>query len=157
MNIKLIFFICLIFFSSLTYGKTNSIHSLTWEMMEGLNIDTGQISSELIKLENKTVEISGFMVPLNMEVSIDKIKEFLLVSNPLSCYHIPPPPLNQIIFVKMTKAIPINMDYRGVSITGKLQLSTKTTDEGFITFELLGTSAKEAHLEFDDPFEEFLF
>ena len=59
--------------------------------------------------------------------------------------------------IKMTKAIPINMDYRGVSITGKLQLSTKTTDEGFFTFELLGTSAKEANLEFDDPFEEFLF
>ena len=157
MKIKFFIVIGMLFICTLSFGKSNSIPSLTWEMMEGLNIETGNMSSDLKNLENKIIEISGFMVPLNMDVSIDKIKEFLLVSNPLSCYHIPPPPLNQIVFVKMNKAIPMNMDYRGVSITGRIQFSRKTTEEGFFTFELIGISAKEANLEFNDPFDDFLY
>jgi hypothetical protein len=51
------------------------------------------------ELNGQRVRIPGYLLPL--EVSAAKVTEFLLVPYVGACIHVPPPPPNQIIYVKM--------------------------------------------------------
>ncbi len=54
------------------------------------------------ELDGKRVKIGGYVVPLDFEAT--SIKEFLLVPFVGACIHVPPPPANQIIYVKAARA-----------------------------------------------------
>jgi hypothetical protein len=53
------------------------------------------------ELNGQRVRIPGYLLPL--EVSATKVTEFLLVPYIGACIHVPPPPPNQIIYVKLGK------------------------------------------------------
>ncbi|HEY6997841.1 MAG TPA: DUF3299 domain-containing protein [Candidatus Binatia bacterium] len=53
------------------------------------------------KFEGSLVRIAGYIVPL--EDGSHQVSEFLLVPYPTDCIHVPPPPTNQIVHVKMEK------------------------------------------------------
>lgn len=53
-------------------------------------------------LDGRRVKLPGFVVPL--EGDGDKIREFLLVPYFGACIHVPPPPSNQVVYVKVPKA-----------------------------------------------------
>ena len=128
--------------------------TLSWDLMSQLNIESGEMPDTLRKFDGKILEVTGFIVPLELDEYIDKVKEFLLVPDPFSCYHVPPPPLNQIIHVSMKKAIPLDMDFRGVTIKGKLSISPHEYDTKLMSFKLTGLSAKKAQIDmqgFYDP------
>jgi len=127
--------------------------SVTWPMMSELNIETGEASEALQSVNHQFVEVSGFIVPLEMDDMIDEVSDFLLVPDPMACIHVPPPPPNQMISVKMKAPIPLDMDYRGVAIQGQLSI---VQADGIYTYELAGESAKDANIEFDDPFLELM-
>jgi len=55
-------------------------------------------------LDGKTVSIGGYMLPL--EYSGTKVTEFLLVPYLGACIHVPPPPPNQIVHVKIAQGSP---------------------------------------------------
>ena len=137
--------------------------SVSWDLMAKLNIDTGDMPENLKRLDGKTLEVSGFIVPLELDEYIDQVKEFLLVPDPFSCYHVPPPPLNQIIHVSMKKAIPLDMDYRGVTIKGVFNISPHEYDSKLMSFKMLGKSAKKADIDMqnfvipDMETQEFIF
>ena len=137
--------------------------SVSWDLMAKLNIDTGDMPENLKRLDGKTLEVSGFIVPLELDEYIDQVKEFLLVPDPFSCYHVPPPPLNQIIHVSMKKAIPLDMDYRGVTIKGVFNISQHEYDSKLMSFKMLGKSAKKADIDMqnfvipDMETQEFIF
>jgi hypothetical protein len=50
------------------------------------------------ELEGKTVRIPGFLLPL--EFDNDRVTEFFLVPYVGACIHTPPPPPNQIVYVR---------------------------------------------------------
>jgi uncharacterized protein len=52
------------------------------------------------KLNGQRVRIPGFVVPLEMNPN-GTVREFLLVPYFGACIHVPPPPPNQIVYVKM--------------------------------------------------------
>ncbi len=52
-------------------------------------------------LNGQRVRIPGYLLPL--EVSATKVTEFLLVPYVGACIHVPPPPPNQIIYVKIVQ------------------------------------------------------
>jgi hypothetical protein len=61
-----------------------------------------EIRTSVVKeLNGKMVRIPGYLLPL--EVSGAKVTEFLLVPYVGACIHVPPPPPNQIIYVKAAK------------------------------------------------------
>ena len=124
---------------------------LSWEELGELNIDTGEMTPSLTNKMNKKVAIGGFIVPLESDGYLDKVKEFMLIPQPLACYHVPLPPANQIVYVKMKKAIPLDIDRTGVEIKGVLsQVSDDfSDDESVYSFLLEGISAKEADIEVD--------
>jgi hypothetical protein len=51
----------------------------------------------------KAVKIPGFVVPLDMEAG--ELTEFFLVPYFGACIHVPPPPPNQIVFVKSASPV----------------------------------------------------
>ena len=95
-------------------------------------------------------------MPLEDDGDIDYVKEFLLVPDPMSCIHEPPPPPNQMIYVTMNEAIPLDMDLRGVYISGKLSLASTDMRKNYVGYEMVGKFAKEANIEMYDPWAEIL-
>ena len=90
-------------------------------------------------LEGATVRLPGFIVPLDPLKSSGPsaaVSEFLLVPYFGSCIHVPPPPPNQIVYVRTTRRAGIDSIYDAYWITGKLHLQTKTTRLGASAYEL---------------------
>jgi hypothetical protein len=56
------------------------------------------------KMDGQRIKIPGFIAPLDWENDTE-LKEFLLVPYFGACIHLPPPPANQIIYVKMEKSL----------------------------------------------------
>jgi uncharacterized protein len=83
-------------------------------------------------LNGKRVQIGGYIVPLDFEAS--KVTEFLLVPFVGACVHIPPPPANQIIYVKSDKGIEVGKVFDAIYVTGTLTVnftSTGLADAGY--------------------------
>lgn len=76
-------------------------------------------------LNGKRVQIGGYIVPLDFEAT--RIKEFLLVPFVGACIHVPPPPANQIIYVKSDKGVDISGSFDPVTVTGTLKTETAFT------------------------------
>lgn len=86
-------------------------------------------------LEGATVRLPGFIVPLEA-VRGSKLTEFLLVPYFGSCIHVPPPPPNQIVYVRAGHRTGIDSIYDAYWITGKLHLQTHNTRLGSAAYEL---------------------
>ncbi|MGE0054416.1 MAG: DUF3299 domain-containing protein [Hyphomicrobium sp.] len=80
----------------------------------------------------KRVQIGGYVVPLDFEST--KIKEFLLVPFVGACIHVPPPPANQIIYVKAADGFEVTGSFDPVTVTGVLKTEpafTGLADTGY--------------------------
>lgn len=105
-----------------------------WRLLGDMDYITGQSSSELKALDGKSVKIPGFMVPL--EDDQREVKEFLLVPSAQACIHVPPPPPNQMVYVKMKRGMETVMG--PIWVYGTLNLVTKKSMYGDASFELVG-------------------
>ncbi|WP_299692716.1 DUF3299 domain-containing protein [uncultured Vibrio sp.] len=79
------------------------------------------------ELNGSNVKIPGFVIPL--EGDSESISEFLLVPFYGACIHVPPPPPNQIIYVKFEKGAPTKDLWDIVYITGTLKAETVISDD----------------------------
>lgn len=77
------------------------------------------------ELNGKRVKIGGYVVPLDFEQT--SIKEFLLVPFVGACIHVPPPPANQIIYVKAEKGFEVTGVFDPVSVVGTMKTETAFT------------------------------
>ncbi len=57
-------------------------------------------------LDGQRVQIGGYVVPLDFDATT--VKEFLLVPFVGACIHVPPPPANQIVYVKAEKGFSLS-------------------------------------------------
>lgn len=76
-------------------------------------------------LDGKRVHIGGYIVPLDFDAT--QVKEFLLVPFVGACIHVPPPPANQIIYVKSAKGFDVKGTFDPVYVTGKLTTTVAFT------------------------------
>jgi hypothetical protein len=91
-------------------------------------ISAGQSAPVIPELDGQRVKIPGFVVPLDFE---DKsLKEFLLVPYFGACIHVPPPPANQVVYVKTAKAHEFAGLYDPVWVTGTLRTQAHLNDVG---------------------------
>ncbi|WP_372068667.1 DUF3299 domain-containing protein [Vibrio pelagius] len=79
------------------------------------------------ELNGSNVKIPGFVIPL--EGDSESISEFLLVPFYGACIHVPPPPPNQIIYVKFEEGTPTKDLWDIVYITGTLKTETVISDD----------------------------
>ncbi len=71
------------------------------------------------ELDGQNVRIAGFVLPL--EFGGYEVTEFLLVPYFGACIHTPPPPANQIVYVKTEMPYPITGVFDSVRVTGTLK------------------------------------
>ena len=91
-------------------------------------------------LDGQSVSLPGFVVPL--EGDSELITEFLLVPYFGACIHVPPPPSNQIVFVKFAKPVPIDNLYDAVWVTGKLTTQRWSGDIASVSYTLTGENVE---------------
>lgn len=115
--------------------------TLTWGDLAGLDLQTGKLNPKMKASVNKKVRIAGFMIPLEDDYN-DKISEFLLVPYPLACIHVPAPPSNQLIHVKMKNNGKTNFYwYEPIWMTGVLKLQKYESDLAETNYSMVGFSA----------------
>ena len=150
-------FICLLPWAFAVHGQAPQ--ELYWEdLMPGgfkMPIDPPPIQHDnpmaqlnpdapvVAELNGKLVKIPGFVVPL--EGSDTHLTEFLLVPYFGACIHVPPPPSNQIVYVKFVDGIPVESLYDAVWVTGKLSTQAWRGEIASVGYRLegIGVSAFE--------------
>ncbi len=117
-----------------------------WKLLQGYTViekdgkPFPKISKELKIALAKKVSIKGFMIPLDYHSK--NVKQFLLVPYIPACVHVPSPPANQVVLVKMKKGAETRPSYFPIQVSGTLFVGTK---EGFIdsSFRMVATEVKE--------------
>ncbi len=77
------------------------------------------------ELDGQRVRIGGYVVPLDFDAT--RVKEFLLVPFVGACIHVPPPPANQIVYVKSETGIDVKGSFDPVWVTGTLKATPAFT------------------------------
>ncbi|MCU7846165.1 MAG: DUF3299 domain-containing protein [Candidatus Thiodiazotropha sp. (ex Monitilora ramsayi)] len=78
-------------------------------------------------LDGKRIKLPGFVVPI--EGDGEKLSEFLLVPYYGACIHVPPPPANQTVYVKVPEGdAKIRQAFDTVWVTGTLSAKPFNTD-----------------------------
>jgi uncharacterized protein len=93
------------------------------------------------ELDGAGVRIPGFIVPLDIGKD-GLVSEFFLVPYFGACIHVPPPPPNQIVYVKVDKGIALDSIYEAYWVTGKLKVARKSTQLGAAAYSLAATKVE---------------
>lgn len=107
---------------------------ITWETLSELNYESGKMSAPLKKTLKKPVKIHGYTMPL--EANGDGVSSFILVSDPMFCAHVPPPPPNQLILVELGKPLPWRVFEQSVWLTGTLKVVDQKSEYGGFMYQL---------------------
>ncbi|MCW8109845.1 DUF3299 domain-containing protein [Alteromonas ponticola] len=90
------------------------------------------------KYDGQRVKIPGFVVPL--EGTAELTTEFLLVPYFGACIHVPPPPSNQIVYVKFEQGVPIDNLSDAIWVTGVLSTEGWAGEIASVGYRLSGES-----------------
>ena len=96
-----------------------------WMSMKRRQPGADQPPRVVAELDGKRVKIGGYVVPLDFESTT--VKEFLLVPFVGACIHVPPPPANQIVYVKTKDGFEIGAAFDPVTVTGTMKTETAFT------------------------------
>ena len=95
-------------------------------------------------LDGANIRLPGYVVPLDFNADAE-YNEFLLVPYFGACLHTPPPPPNQIVFIKSNPATKVANIYEPVWVEGVMKTGKFGSD--------LGNSAYELTLAKLEPYE----
>lgn len=116
---------------------------IKWELLKTLSVDPKTKepapSAELKKVLGKESTIKGFMMPLDYDSK--EVSEFLFMPYIPACMHVPPPPPNQLILVKMKKGTKAASSFYPIELTGTLTLDANKELES--SFKMDGIKVKE--------------
>jgi hypothetical protein len=93
--------------------------------MSGTLQSGGSPAPVVTALDGKRVRIGGYVVSLDFDST--RVKEFLLVPFVGACIHVPPPPANQIVYVKSDQGFDVSGAFEPVWVTGTLKVTTAFT------------------------------
>ena len=122
------------------FGIAAEAELIDWRILGGLDLNTGKAPPSLAALDGKLVKIAAFIVPL--EDNMQEADEFLLVPYFGACVHTPPPPPNQMVYVKMKgqKTVKIGW-WDPVMFEGIIRLKQTDSAYGASYYEMEGISS----------------
>ena len=116
---------------------------IKWELLKTLTVDPKTKNptpgAELKKVIGKESTIKGFMMPLDYDSK--EVSEFLFMPYIPACMHVPPPPPNQLILVKMKKGTKAASSFYPIELTGVLTIEANKELES--SFKMDGLKVKE--------------
>jgi uncharacterized protein len=86
-------------------------------------------------LHGLMLRIPGFIVPLDLDTA-GRVGEFFLVPYYGACIHVPPPPPNQIVYVRASKPFLVKDGTDAYWITGQMRIERKHTDLASASYSL---------------------
>lgn len=112
-----------------------------WRTLLGLNYMTGAVTADLESRRGKLVRIPGFMVPFDDGMA--GVNEFLLVPYFGACIHTPPPPPNQIVYVRMEggRQVEVNI-WDAIFLEGILDIESIESPYGTVGHQVLGKTIR---------------
>jgi hypothetical protein len=114
-----------------------------WAVLRGLNYKTGRVRDDTKALDGAEVKMAGFMVPF--EDTQQSTTEFLLVNVAGACVHVPPPPPNQIVLVRMAPGKTAKVFFQQpIWVVGRLKIETGDSPYGSVSFGMTATSVELA-------------
>ncbi|WP_245688387.1 DUF3299 domain-containing protein [Vibrio sonorensis] len=93
------------------------------------------------ELNGSKVKIPGFVIPL--EGDANTVTEFLLVPYFGACIHVPPPPPNQIIYVRYKEGAPIQQLWDVIYLIGELKTEQVSHELAEVAYVIEGTAIEE--------------
>jgi len=121
--ISLLFFLGGYFaFRATQSGSLFEVPEVNWRDLGELDYITGEATQNLAKFDRASVKVPGFMVPL--EDNMRNVTEFLLVPTPQACIHVPPPPPNQMILVRMRRNAQAAVTFGPIWVYGELKIDS---------------------------------
>ncbi len=135
-------------------GEWENYDRLFQSLFEAGNVAEGGPQDRMIQLgtfktvpelDGKKVRMPGLVLPFEFN-SENLITEFLLVPYFGACIHAPPPPPNQIVYVKSELGIVVERLWMPVWASGTLHTTKKENE--------LGDAAYTLTLDWAEPFEE---
>ena len=78
-------------------------------------------------LQNRRVTLEGWLLPLEIERA-ERYHEFLLVPYFGACYHVPPPPANQIVHLFVAAGVAHDVLFEPQRVTGRMRIEPLVTD-----------------------------
>ena len=129
----------LVYWSVSSGSKGPAGKIVDWGMYRQYDLNTNTPSPELAVLDGHKVRSPGFMVPL--EDNRSEVTEFLLVPNPQACIHAPPPPSNQMVYVRMIGP-PAKTIFGPIMLEGTLRVSSQTHQYGAASFQIYGENVE---------------
>jgi hypothetical protein len=113
---------------------------IDWRLLNQMDYITHNAPTEIKQLDGQRVKMPGFMVPLEDEAR--KVTEFLLVPTPQACIHVPPPPPNQMVYVRMKNGIESKQGLP-IWVYGKFKVNTVKSQYGEVSFEMEGEEVED--------------
>lgn len=92
-------------------------------------------------LDGTLIKIPGFIVPLDVGKD-GLVTDFFLVPYFGACIHVPPPPPNQIVHVRISKGIALDSIYEAYWITGRMKVVNKSTRLGASAYQLAASNVE---------------
>lgn len=111
-----------------------------WRVLNELDLKTKKRTPHLVEIDGQKVRIAGFMVPL--EDYQYEVTEFLLVPNPMMCIHVPAPPANQMLYVKMANNKKTKTAYGPIWVEGTLNIVDTESPYGNAGYEMNAENIK---------------
>ena len=110
-----------------------------WAMFREYDPQANVMPPALLALDGQKIRSPGFMVPL--EDNRAQVSEFLLVPNPQACIHAPPPPSNQMVYVRMVAGQAKTL-FGPVMVEGTLRLTSQSHQYGTASFQIYGENVE---------------
>lgn len=114
-------------------GKPTEVE---WSTLRELDLSSGKATANLKALDGAKVRVPGFIVPL--EDNQNAVSDFLLVPSPQACVHVPPPPANQMVHVRMASGKKATMSYGPVWVQVRIRIAETTGPYGKTSYEMVG-------------------
>jgi uncharacterized protein len=132
--------LALVLAATALYSAENTAQTIGWGVLKTLTVSTPE-DSPVRQLQGKRVSIPGFMVPL--EDDAQEVTEFLLVPYAGACIHVPPPPPNQMVYVKLIHNGNAKMSFTDpIVVTGILKITNVKSPYGDVSYNLDGETVK---------------
>jgi uncharacterized protein len=94
------------------------------------------VSTEVISaLNGRKIRLPGFIVPLEFNDAL-VVTEFFLVPYFGACLHVPPPPPNQIVYVKYIDGIQIESLDQAFWVSGQLTTDSQVNDMAHAAYSM---------------------
>jgi uncharacterized protein len=113
-----------------------ALRAVDWGLLGQLDYRSTTVAPALARVNGTRVRIPGFIVPL--EDFQESATEFLLVPYFGACVHMPPPPPNQMVYVRFAGGAQSLSLFDPVWVEGTLEVQTIESPFGSVSYTMRG-------------------